>query len=261
MTGELGFGIAAGRRSGTERLGPTVERLGYAELWANDTARGSGLDTLGAAGGGTTALRFGVGVIGLSEHDPASIVRGLAAAVDRGLDPRRLVLGVGSGASRSLDLVRSGVAELRRLLPDQHIALAAVGPRMCALAGEVADTVLLNWALPERLVRQRGWVTDGAVRAGRRVPRVTAYVRVAVGAGAAERLAGEMTRYAGHSPAYRDALRGQGAPVGIAVQDAGHLRSALLPYRSILDVCVVRALPDGDEVDDWLAVAEAAAGA
>ena len=260
MKGELGFGIAAGARQGTERLGPAIERLGYAELWANDTRRGAALDTLAAAAGGTSALRFGVGVIGLSEHAPERILAALDEAVDAGLDPNRVTLGVGSGASRSLDLVRDGVTELRRLLPDQHIAVAALGPRMCALAGEIADTVLLNWALPETLVRRRAWVTSGAARAGRRPPRVTAYVRVAVGSGAAERRWGEMERYAGQSGAYGRLFAEQGGPVGVAVDDPAQLRSALLPYRSVLDCCVVRALPDGDGIDDWLAVAEAATG-
>jgi alkanesulfonate monooxygenase SsuD/methylene tetrahydromethanopterin reductase-like flavin-dependent oxidoreductase (luciferase family) len=260
VKGELGFGIAAAARPGTERLGPAIERLGYAELWANDTRRGAALETLATAGSGTTALRFGVGVIALSEHAPERILAALDGAVDAGLDPNRVTLGVGSGASRSLDLVRAGVAELRRLLPDQRIAVAALGPRMCALAGEVADTVLLNWALPETLVRQRGWVASGAARAGRRPPRVTAYVRVAVGSGAADRLRGEMDRYAGHSDAYASLFADQGGPVGVAVGDPAQLRPALLPYRSILDCCVVRALPDGDDIDAWLAVAEAAAG-
>lgn len=260
MNGELGFGVAAAARPGTERLGPIIERLGYAELWANDTRRGSALETLAAAAGGTSALRFGVGVIGLSEHEPERIVAALEQAVDAGFDPRRLTLGVGSGASRSVDLVRGGVAELRRLLPDQRIAVAALGPRMCALAGEVADSVLLNWALPERLIRQRGWVAAGAARAGRQPPRVTAYVRVAVGGGASERLRTEMESYARHSSAYASLFAEQAGPVGVAVEDPTHLRSALLPYRSVLDCCVVRALPDGDDIDAWLAVAEAATG-
>lgn len=261
MKGELAFGIAAAPRAGTERLGRAVESLGYAELWANDTHRGSGLEALAVAAGGTRSLRFGVGVIALSERGPARIADELAAAVRSGLpDPAsRLTLGVGSGASRSLDLVRSGVAALRGLLPGQPIAVAAVQRRMCELAGEIADTVLLNWSVPARLVEQQAWVAEGAARAGRPMPRVTAYVRVAVGAGAGDRLRAEMDRYARHSGPYARTFAAQGGPVGVAATDGADLRAALLPYRTILDCCVVRALPDGDGVDDWLAVAEAAA--
>jgi hypothetical protein len=37
------------------------------------------------------------------------------------------------------------------------------------------------------------------------------------------------------------------------------VREGLAAYRALLDVCVVRALPDGDGIGDWLRVAEAAA--
>lgn len=259
MKGELAFGIAAAQRAGTERLGAAVEALGYTELWANDTRHGNGLDTLAAAAGGTTALRFGVGVVGLSERTPSSILAALKRASAAGLPPGRLTLGVGSGASASLDLVRAGVADLRLLLPGQSLAVAAVQHRMCILAGEVADTVLLNWSVPAHIVQQRAWVAEGASRAGRALPRITAYVRVAVGPGAEDRLRRETDRYTQRSAAYARTFAAQDGPVGVAVQDASALRAALLPYRAVLDCCVVRALPDGDSIDDWLTVAEAAA--
>ncbi len=259
MKGELGFGIAAATRDGVARLGPAVESLGFAELWANDTRRGSGLTLLTDASAGTDRLRFGVGVVALSDHNPARIAEDARSAAARGLPLDRTTLGVGSGASRSLRLVRAGVAELRELLPDQGIGVAAVGPRMCALAGGAADTVILNWARPELLVRQRGWITEGAERAGRALPRIVAYVRVAVGPDAAQRLRGEMDRYARHSPAYARAFAAQRDAVGVAVDDPRSLRAALLPYRAVLDCCIVRGLPDGDAIDDWLRIAEAAA--
>lgn len=259
MSGTLGFGIAAAERHGTERMGRAIEALGYAELWANDTRRGAGLATLAAAAAGTTSLRFGVGVIALSERGPGRIAGEVGTAAVAGLPLARLTLGVGSGASRSLRLVRQGVAELRTLLPQLPVAVAAVGPRMCALAGELGDTVLLNWALPAQLERQLASVAEGAERAGRTAPRSTAYVRVAVGPGARDRLRGEMERYARHSAAYARIFGAQPGLVGVAAHDAQELRAALRPYRDLLDCCVVRALPDGDAVDDWLRVAEAAA--
>lgn len=260
MKGELAFGITAAPRDGTERLGPAIEALGYAELWANDTRRGAGLETLAVTASGTQRLRFGVGVIGLSERGPRSIAVEQRDAVAAGLPADRLTLGVGSGSSRSLALVREGVAELRSLLPGQQVAVAAVQRRMCELAGEIADTVLLNWSLPGRLVEQRGWVAEGAARAGRDVPQLSAYVRVAVGPGADGRLRNEMERYARRSAAYARTFASQDELVGVAVAEAAGLRAALLPYRAVLDCCVVRGLPEGDRIGDWLAVAEAAAG-
>jgi alkanesulfonate monooxygenase SsuD/methylene tetrahydromethanopterin reductase-like flavin-dependent oxidoreductase (luciferase family) len=259
VTDELGFGIAAATRDGTERLGPALEALGYTELWANDTRHGSGPGTLAVAGATTRTLRFGIGVMALSERGPERIAREVASAGAAGLPLERTTVGVGSGASRSLALVRRGVEELRARLPAQRIAVAALGPRMCALAGEIADTVLLNWSVPTHLAEQRRWVSEAAERAGRPMPGLTAYVGVAMGGGAAERLRAEMARYAGNSPAYRALFAAQDGPIGVAAPDAAALRAALLPYRALLDCCVVRALPDGDAVDDWLRVAEAAA--
>ena len=255
----LAFGVAAAPREGTERLGRAVESLGYDELWANDTRRGAGLATLATAAAGTARLRLAVGVIALSERGPERIAAEVATAVADGLPRDRLVLGLGSGASRSLALVRGGVAAVRALLPDVPIAVAAVGPRMCALGGAVADVVLLNWSLPEHVATQRGWIADGAAAGGRAVPEVAAYVRVAVGPGAEDRLRGEMERYARHSPAYTTIFGAQAGLVGVAADDAGGVREGLAAYRALLDVCVVRALPDGDGIGDWLRVAQAAA--
>ena len=255
----LAFGVAAAPREGTERLGRAVESLGYDELWANDTRRGAGLATLATAAAGTARLRLGVGVIALSERGPERIAAEVATAVTDGLPRDRLILGLGSGASRSLALVRGGVAAVRELLPDVPIAVAAVGPRMCALGGAVADVVLLNWSLPEHLATQRGWIADGAAAGGRAVPEVAAYVRVAVGPGAERAPARRDGALRPPLPGVHDDLRRPGGLVGVAADDAGGVREGLAAYRGLLDVCVVRALPDGDGIGDWLRVAEAAA--
>jgi len=66
-------------------------------------------------------------------------------------------------------------------LPRVPVYLAALGPQMLRLAGEVADGALLNWATPDRIAVSREMVSDGARRAGRdpAVP-LTMYVRVCV---------------------------------------------------------------------------------
>lgn len=252
-----GFGISAADRPGLERLGAEVEALGYRELWANDTSRGSGLAALAACAAGARELDLCVGVIGLSGRNPAAI----AAEVERlELPLRRLVLGVGSGQSRSLALVERGVAELRELLPGTRVAVAALGPRMLHLAGRIADVVLLNWAGPFRVAESRERIEAGANEAQRATPRVAAYVRVAVGPGAEERLTGEIERYTRAGSWYARQMEEQGPGlIGVACEDPTDLPSALAPYRVALDSCVVRALPAGDAVDDWLGVARAAA--
>lgn len=259
MPAVLAFGITAAERPDAPRLGPALVRLGYEELWANDTRRGDGLSVLAASSSAAPALRLGIGVIALSEQPPARIAERLAAS---GIDTTRLTLGVGSGASASLALVRDAVEELRRLLPDQAIGVAAVGPRMARLAGEVADTVVANWALPDRLAFVRERMAEGSAAAGRPLPRLVAYVRTAVGPGADRRLRDEMARYAASGAHYARAFSAQpeDRSVGVAVEsgDAAEVATALAPYREVADTVVVRGLPPDDEVDAWLEVARAA---
>jgi alkanesulfonate monooxygenase SsuD/methylene tetrahydromethanopterin reductase-like flavin-dependent oxidoreductase (luciferase family) len=254
----LAFGITAGIRPDAARLGTGLERLGYGELWSNDTRRGDGIATLAAVAPGTSDLRLAVGVVALSEHEPAAIEARLA---EHDLPHGRLVLGVGSGASASLDLVRTGVRALRDSVPGVPIAIAAVGPRMLRLAGELADVVVATWSMPERVPSIRAEIAVGADAAKRPQPRLALYVRAAIGPDAQARLRTDMERYARTGRHYARAFAAQGdAPIGVAVASAGELSEALMPYRSVADTVVVRALPRADDVDAWLEVAAAAAG-
>ncbi|HEX2222358.1 MAG TPA: LLM class flavin-dependent oxidoreductase, partial [Candidatus Limnocylindria bacterium] len=244
-TGRLSFGITAGPRPWLAALGGSVERLGYATLWTNDTRGRSAAAALAPLGAAPRTLGLAIGVAALSDRTPEAIADDLERS---GLPLDRLVIGVGSGASRSLALVRAGVAGLRALLPGQPIAVAAVGPRMCRLAGEIADLVLLNWARPDRIEWARERVASGAATAGRPAPTVAAYVRVALGPGARERLEREAARYARRSPWYAEVLAERdAAPVGVAVEESDEVRErlamALDPYRAVLDETVVRGLP------------------
>src|SRR5580693_8450316 len=85
-------------------------------------------------------------------------------------------LGAGSpGWPRSASL---GVADL----PPAPVYLAALGPQMLRLAGEVADGALLNWATPARIAVSRARVDEGIARAGREPGSVpmTMYIRVCI---------------------------------------------------------------------------------
>jgi alkanesulfonate monooxygenase SsuD/methylene tetrahydromethanopterin reductase-like flavin-dependent oxidoreductase (luciferase family) len=67
-------------------------------------------------------------------------------------------------------------------LPPAPVYLAALGPQMLRLAGEVSDGALLNWATPERIAASRERIDEGAARAGRAPGSVpmTMYIRVCV---------------------------------------------------------------------------------
>jgi alkanesulfonate monooxygenase SsuD/methylene tetrahydromethanopterin reductase-like flavin-dependent oxidoreductase (luciferase family) len=67
-------------------------------------------------------------------------------------------------------------------LPAAPVYLAALGPQMLRLAGEVSNGALLNWATPERIAVSRERIDEGSERAGRppgTVP-MTMYIRVCI---------------------------------------------------------------------------------
>jgi alkanesulfonate monooxygenase SsuD/methylene tetrahydromethanopterin reductase-like flavin-dependent oxidoreductase (luciferase family) len=260
-SGRLGFGIVARPEpvpAGLAALGGQLNELGYEELWANDGRGRSGLATLVVAGG-AARLDLGVGVVPLSEKAPAQIVADV-----RRLDlPRdRLVLGVGTGAGSSLGAVRDAISQLRALLPDVRLAVAALGPRMCRLGGELADVVLLNWAFPDRIAWSRERIAEGAAATGRPLPVVAGYVRVALGPDAAMRLTAEADRYRRRPRPYARLFAEQEAldagPPGVAAASGDQVAKLLAPYRAALDTCVVRALPSGDSPAELLEIAKAA---
>ncbi len=257
-TPSLEFGLTAGDRPWLGALGPALASLGFAAVWANDNTRRSGLATLAAITARAPSLGIGLGVAPLSDKTPALIaaeVRELRLPLDH------LTLGVGSGSSSSLALVRDGVEALRTALPGARIAISALGPRMCALGGEIADVVLLNWAAPARIAWARQRIAEGATAAGREPPVVASYVRVAVGPGAQERLATERAHYAGRTPRPYGRLfaaQPDDPTPGVAAEDPAAIPGLLAPHRAALDRCVVRALPVTDDPEGWLAVARAA---
>ena len=184
-----GFGIAAG-------LDPDVAReaalrcdaLGYASLWSNDHPGASGLETVAIFAAAARRPDVGVAVMALDRHQPADIAEKIGEV---GIAPPRLWLGIGAGfTKRPLGVVREGIAALREVLPKNvRIVVAAMGPKMCALAGAEADGAFLNWMTPEKARWARERVHEGARDCGRiEPPPVFGYVRVAVGDDAAERL-------------------------------------------------------------------------
>src|SRR5262245_8163583 len=164
-------------------------------MWSNDHPGASGLETASYFEEGARKLDVGVGVLALDRHDPDSIA---AKADDEDLAPARLWVGIGAGfTTRPLQVVREGLKVLRDVLPaPARIAVAAMGPKMCALAGAEADGVFLNWPTPERAAWARERVREGAQRSGRAYPpTIFGYVRLAVGEDAPERLLKEESFY------------------------------------------------------------------
>lgn len=254
-----GFGVAAGLDPEVAR--PLAERcaeLGYSSMWSNDHPGAKGLETLAEFGAAAPGVDLGVAVIALDRTPPEQI----AADVERlGLDPARLWLGVGAGFSeKPLTRMRESLPELREKLPGVRIVLAAMGPKMCALAGASYDGAFFNWMTPEFAAAARHKVQAGAQEAGRATPPIFGYVRTAVGPDAAERLAKEESFYRDLHDGYRNHFARLAEPegtVGVAASDDDAANKALTAYTA-LDTVVVRGLASA-KVDAMSAVAAAAA--
>ncbi|MBI2207445.1 MAG: LLM class flavin-dependent oxidoreductase [Candidatus Rokubacteria bacterium] len=231
-----------------------AEALGFTSFWVNHPGATDGLAALGLAAAETRRLDLGVGVIPLHTRGPASIVEGA-----RALPLDRLLLGVGSPNPGALKRVRADVAELRAALRTR-IVVAALGPQMCRLAGEVADGVLFNWLTPEYARRSAELVREGAAAAKRPPPKMMGYLRVSIGAAAAAKLREEGARYAA-IPAYGANFQRMGVdPVdtAIAAATAAAVAPALAQWQGVLDELVVRAITATDTVEENLALVRAA---
>jgi alkanesulfonate monooxygenase SsuD/methylene tetrahydromethanopterin reductase-like flavin-dependent oxidoreductase (luciferase family) len=230
--------------------------LGYHSFWVNHPGPVDGLGSLAHAAAETRRLDLGVGVIPLNTRGPASIVDGVR---QHALAPERLLLGVGSPNPEALKRVRDGVAALRAKL-STRIIVAALGPKMCHLAGEVADGVLFNWLTPEYARRSADLVRAGAAAAKRPMPRLYAYVRVALGP-AAERLAEEGARYDAIPAYHAHFVRMDVKPVDttISAPSADGIKRALEAWNGAVDEVVLRAITVQDTVEDHLALVRAAA--
>jgi alkanesulfonate monooxygenase SsuD/methylene tetrahydromethanopterin reductase-like flavin-dependent oxidoreductase (luciferase family) len=152
-------------------LAPEAARLGYASLWTN---AGGPYDALHlcAAWAAVAPLPTGIAAVPIQWAPPRSL--GISARTVADLSGGRLVLGIGSGTERARPIaaVREYLSELRAVVGDVPLYVAALGPQMLRLAGQVADGVELNWCTPERIA----WSRE---RIARDIP-VVMYIRVCV---------------------------------------------------------------------------------
>jgi len=194
MARDVGVGI--GNELGlseTERtqLVLAAARLGYTSAWTN--ARGAeALDTC-LRWWEAAHLTVGVSVVptpGLDMKELAARARHVDAATHD-----RFILGVGAGGirdprwreahgmadARPIATMREHVLVLRRD-SGAPVYLAALGPRMLRLAGELADGVMPNWMNAQQIAWARERVGEGARKAGRDASRIVfaQYIRVSV---------------------------------------------------------------------------------
>jgi len=194
-----------------------AEQRGYRTAWVGEASGSEAIVLSTLIATHTQTLKIANGVIPVQTRTP--IVYGQAAATLAHLAPGRFALGLGLSSeiivgqwhglpfSPSIQQMREAVQIIRmaaagervnfegkfyrlknfRLAipapsPPPRIYLAALGPRMCELAGEVADGVLLNWIPPSAVPASLRHVEAGAKRARRNLADVdvAVYVRTCV---------------------------------------------------------------------------------
>ena len=253
----LGFALFAATAPEVIRAAAReAETLGYSSFWVNHPGATDGLASLALAATETRRIELGIGVIPLHTRGPESIADGARA---QALPLDRLLLGVGSPNPGALARVRAGIADLRSRL-QTRLVIAALGPQMCRLAGEVGDGVLLNWVTPEYARRSADLVREGAAAAKRPAPKIFAYVRLALGAASHDRLLTEGSRYAS-VPAYGanfDRMGVKPETTAIAAHTPEDIAAALAKWQGAVDEVVLRAITVTDAVDETLALVRAA---
>src|SRR3989441_3632237 len=194
-----------------------AETRGYRAAWVGEASGADAIVLSTLMAPHTSRIQIANGVIPVQTRTP--IVYGQAAATLAHLSNGRFALGLGLSSeiivgqwhglpfAPSIQQMREAVQVIRmtaagervnfegrfyrlknfRLAlpapaPPPRIHLAALGPKMCELAGEVADGVLLNWIPPSAVPSSVRHVEAGAKRASRSLADidVSVYVRTCV---------------------------------------------------------------------------------
>jgi alkanesulfonate monooxygenase SsuD/methylene tetrahydromethanopterin reductase-like flavin-dependent oxidoreductase (luciferase family) len=240
-------------------LARLAERLGYERIFVPEIDLRDVFSTLAGFAGATERIGLASGVVPMWPRGPLSIGMG-ASSVDE-MSRGRLFLGIGSGDS--IDRTRQLVSALRDILrgwegivtdPDETwatgqlswhkaprkvpILLGALGPRMVALAGEVADGVILNWCTPQRVAEARSAIPN------RKEFTLAVYVRAClshVDEHATDALKIAAARYLGmlHYRRQFEAMgfEGEAARAQEALENDGHPRDVVAD-RLIEETCV-----------------------
>ena len=192
-------------------LGERSEELGYSGVWAPETTGPDGISILAALAAQTERIRLGSGILPIFMRSPVAMAQTVAA-----LDSPsggRFILGLGTSSRTVVEswhgmpfgaqltamreyctIVRQALSgeqtnfqgkvfssrgfQLSCLPPDPcpPIFVAALNPPMVRLAGEIADGIILNWVVPERVKMPLGQIDEGGSKADRSTRPIVASV-------------------------------------------------------------------------------------
>jgi probable F420-dependent oxidoreductase len=213
-----------------------AEARGYHTAWIGEVSGHDAIVMSTVVATHTGRLHVANGVLPVQTRTP--VVLGLATASLNHLAPGRFALGLGLSSktiveqwhglkfSPALAQIREAVDIVRKVAAGERVNvegafyrvknfrltspppkapvrvyLAALGPEMLQLAGEIADGVLLNWIPPEAVAGSIEQLKLGAAKAGRSLDgfEIASFVRTCVTddvAAARETLARDVTGYA-----------------------------------------------------------------
>lgn len=185
------------------RYARTMDERGFHSAWFPEIAFNDGITPIAVVGAETRHLKLGPAIVGPWGRSP--VVMALTFASLAQIAPARIILGLGTQArpyvenwhgrvyERPLAAMREYITIVKRILageltthegdifrvrnfqlsfpppqPAVPVYMAAIGPKMIELAGEIADGVIgAFWSVPyvEKIVMPR--LRAGAARAGR----------------------------------------------------------------------------------------------
>lgn len=236
-----GFGIdASAPLDVAMEVAGLVERAGYSSFWVNGSPHDGALSIIDGVLE-TTELEVGVGVFPLTNISADELV---AEVLDRKLPQDRLWLGVGSNRTPgALDEVREAAHTIREEL-DVRVATGAVGPKMMALAAEVADAVILTWSFAAEVERAREILNESSQAVGRDLPSVISFVRCALLPQAKEAVEERAGAYEA-IPRYKEVFERHGLTAKDTVvtgRNRAELLEGIFTEEEVLDLSVIRAI-------------------
>ncbi len=199
-------------------LAREAEARGYHTAWTGEVSGADAFTVMTLLAASTQRLRLATGVVPVQTRTP--VVLGLTTATLNHVAPGRFALGLGLSSrtiveqwhglrfSPALEQIREAVHIIRLVAAGERvtfdgrfyrvrnfrmtappppepvrIVLAALGPEMLELAGEIADGVLLNWIPPETVPASITHLHAGARRAGRALApdfEIASFIRTCV---------------------------------------------------------------------------------
>jgi probable F420-dependent oxidoreductase len=211
-----------------------TQARGYHTAWTGEVGGYDAFTIMATLAACTERLHVGSAVVPVQTRTP--VLLGMSAAALGHLAPGRVALGLGLSSriiveqwhglrfSAALAQIREAVQIIRLVTAGERvnfegafyrvknfrltapaaparIVLAALGPEMLELAGEIADGVVLNWIPPEAVPASIAHLEAGAKKAGRTLEgfEIASFIRTCVtdeAATARAALARDITGYA-----------------------------------------------------------------